>query len=86
MQKIENAMVIIMFIILTTQFTHFELPLCYFMSLFNIEKGYPLPSPCQLQKARDNTEARLCLQEEKKKIAPETILLTMYSLGKVVEN
>lgn len=62
-----------MFIILTTQFTHFELPLCYFMFLLNLQQGHPLSSPRQLQKARDNTEARSCLQEARKKPAPETI-------------
>lgn len=56
-------MVRIMFIILTAQFTHCELPLCYFMFLLNLEQGHPLRSPHQLQKARDNKKASLCLQE-----------------------
>lgn len=60
----------ITFIILTP-FTHFELPLCYFLFLFNLKQGHPLSSPSELQKARDNTEARLCLQEVRKKLTPE---------------
>lgn len=76
-----------MSIMLTEQFTHCELPLCYFMFLFNLEQGHPLSSPHQLQKSRDNTEARLCLQEVRKKTAAGTQeLLAMYSFGKGAEN
>lgn len=87
-QRTEDAMVQLMFVILTTQFIHFELPLCYSM-LFNLEQGHPLSLPHQFQKARDNKEMCQIMftgSEEETSTRDNVLLLTMYNFGKVTEN
>lgn len=82
-------MVQFMFVILTTQFIHFELPLCYSMFLFNLEQGHPLSLPRQFQKARDNTDTCQIMftgSEEETSTRNNVLLLTMYNFGKVTDN
>lgn len=71
MQKIEDAVVRMMFIILKTRFSHFELPLCYFMFLFNLEKGHPaFTMPAAESQGQHRGQI---VFTGKKKLAPETL-------------